>query len=123
MGYCFSQFRHVRSPFVLWLCQVPDDLALASIIHLTIAIEGCHYLFMAKVLTPCLERLWSLAEGFAEPDERVSKAMRVEIGKTGFFKCLFKDFANRRGISPVFSVHPNGFKLPLSILFNPRGWK
>ncbi len=78
---------------------------------------------MTEVLAPGLELLRSLAESLAELDKRIPEAVRVEIGETGFFKCLFKDFANRRGISPVFSVHPDGFKLPLSILFNPRAWK
>jgi len=107
----FCQLHRVRSHVVLWLCQVPDDLALTSIAHLTIANEGCHYLIMANILAPCLELLWGQAGSLAEPDKRVSKAVRVEIGQTRTFKSITKNRTNWCGIAPMLPFQSDRLKL------------
>ena len=81
--------------------QVLDDLTLTSIFHLTIADEGCQYLYMAKILAPRLELLWGHASNLAQLNKGISKAVWVEIGQTGTFKRITENLTDRRGVTPM----------------------
>jgi len=63
-----------------------------------------------EVLAPCFEVFRCLADCLAEMGERVTKAVRVEVGQAGARKCLPEDCANRCGGAPVFAREPGSFK-------------
>lgn len=61
--------------------QASNDFTLSMRLHLTVAQEGCHYLFVAQILAPGLELLGCLALGLAIPHQRVPEAVGVEVGQ------------------------------------------
>ena len=66
---------------------------------------------MAEILAPRLELFGGLADLLAKPDQRVSKAVRIEIRQTCTLKGSFKYAPNGRGTAPVLSVQTERFKL------------
>ena len=68
---------------------------------LAVAKKSRQDLFMAKILAPCLELFGRFADILAELDQRVSKAVRIEIWQTGANERFPKYLPNGRGIAPV----------------------
>lgn len=66
---------------------------------------------MSEVLAPRLKIFGGLADNLTEPDERVFKAMRVEIRQAGAAEGVAKDCANSRGTAPVSPFQPDRLKL------------
>jgi hypothetical protein len=65
--------------------------------------EGCQYFLVPKVLAPRLELFRGLAKFFAEPDERIPEAVRVEIGQTGGCKGYTK-YLSDKGVTQGLRV-------------------
>ncbi len=63
--------------------------------YFAVAGAGCQHIVMPEVLALCLEFFWRFTGGFTQPNKCVSKAVRVEIKKSGISKRFFEYFANR----------------------------
>ena len=67
---------------------------------------------MPKVLAPRFERFGGLADSLTKPDERISEAVRVEIGKTGAGECIPKDGANACSAAPASPEYASSASVP-----------
>ena len=92
------------------ISKVLNDLSLAVVTDLPVAVQRCQHAFVAQVLAPRLELLGRLATGLAHLDQRVPQTVRIEVGQAGGFEAGAKDFPNRCGAGPVLRLDPGDLK-------------
>jgi hypothetical protein len=85
------------------VCHRANDVALSLGADLTVARECRKDLFVAEVLAPGFELLRSAAESLAQLSERVPKAMRIKIRRTGAHERALENLANRTRATPVLA--------------------
>ena len=94
----------IRRHAELWCSQTSDDFSLAGSDDLSVTQERRQHLLVPQVLAPGFERLRRLADSLAEPHERVSEAVRVEVWQARGGEGVAEDRANARCATPVLSV-------------------
>lgn len=67
-------------------------------------------MFMAEVLAPRLEFLGRIADTLAELRQRLSEAVRIEVGHAGRAKCVAKNLPYWGGARPMLSREAPRFK-------------
>ena len=78
---------------------------------------------MAEILAPRFELFRRVARALTKTDQRVTKAVRIEIRQTGRSESLLEDTADRTRIHPVVAREPGNVEAALVIRFDFRSRK
>lgn len=88
---------------IFWLRRFSQYLSLAATWYDTIADKGCENFLVPEILTPRLELFRRLAPFLAESNQRISKAVGIEVKKSSVLEGISENTLDWACGAPVFA--------------------